>query len=358
MTTGPAMLLGQSDLEAIISMRDAVEAVRRAHVEWGHHHDLNAICHRIHAPSNVRICAHQGVVPSLSVAGLLVHCERLDESARQQSFTTADPPVSVVYDAVNGRLRGILVGEPTCIEVPKTRGVAGLRTAATGALGTIALARRDASTVAMIGSGKQAALQLVALHSVRPLRRISVFSRNPDKRNRCAAMMADVLGTAVIPVATVAAAVVGSDIVLTATNSMQPVIEGTLLEPGQHITSIVGGGQGSGPAGSGRSELDATADERAAVIGMASVSQARAGFFPLAEKPVVKGKTATAAYPYWHKCVELYDLLTARHLARKHDEDITIFKNNAGQGVADVALAGAVLDRAAAQGLGRPVWPE
>ena len=355
MTTRPAILLGQDDLEAIISMRDAVEAVRRAHVEWADQQDLNAICHRIHTPTNVRICTHQGAIPVLSAAGLLVHCERLDESADQQSFATADPPVSVVYDAVSGRLRGILVGEPTCTELPKTRGVAGLRTAATSALGTIALARRDAVTVAMIGSGKQAALHLTALHGVRPLRRVSVFSRNPDRRHRFAATMSGVLETAVIPVATAAAAVAGSDIVLTATNSMRAVIEGTLLEPGQHVTSIVGGGQGSGPVEPRRSELDATADERAAVIGMASVAQARAGFFPLAEKGQVKGETATAAYPHWHKCVELHDLLTGRHTARNGDADITIFKNNAGQGVADVALAGALLDRAAALGRGTPV---
>lgn len=356
MTTQPAILLVQNDLVAIISMRDAVETVRRAHLEWAHQHDLNAICHRIHTPTRVRICTHQGAVPTLSAAGLLVHCELLDESAGQQSFTTADPPVSVVYNAVTGRLRGILVGEPTCTELPETRGVAGLRTAATSALGTIALARPDAVTVGMVGAGKQAALLLAALHGVRTLKRVSVFSRNPDGRNRFAAMMAGVLETAVTPVATAAAAVSGSDIVLTATNSMRTVIEGTLLEPGQHVTSIVGGGQGPGPAGPRRSELDATADERAAVIGMASVAQARAGFSPLAEKTPVEGETANAAYPHWHKCVELHDLLTGSHPARNDNDDITIFKNNAGQGVADVALAGALLDRAAAQGLGTPVW--
>ena len=67
-----------------------------------------------------------------------------------------------------------------------------------------------------------------------------------------------------------------------------------------------------------------------------------------------EGRTATEAYPHWHKCVELHDLLTRRDPAR-NDDDITIFKNNAGQGVADVALARVLLDRAVARGLGKPL---
>ena len=355
MTSRPALLLGPEDLEAIIPMQDAVEAVRRAHVDWSHRRDLNEICHRVHTPTSVRVCVHQGAVPTLAAAGALVHCERLDETEDRQSFTTSDPPVSVVFDAVDGHLRGILVGEPTCTELPSVRGVAGLRTAATSALGTVALARPDAVSVAMIGSGKQAALHLTSLHGIRRLHRVSVFSRNPQRRERFAAMMAQLLGTVVTPAPTAAAAVAGSDIVMTATNSMRPVVEGTLLEPGQHVTSIVGGGQGFGPPGPRRSELDPTADERAAVIGMASVAQARAGFSPGAGRAETEGETATGTYPHWHKCVELYDLLTGRHPARTDDTDITVFKNNAGQGIADVALAGALLDRAAANGLGKPL---
>ena len=354
MNERPVILLGPEDLEAVLSMRDAVEAVRQAHVDWSKRHDLNEICHRVHTPDNVRVCVHQGAVPALSAAGVLVHCERLHESEDRQTFATADPPVSIVYDASDGRLRGILVGEPSCTELPGIRGVAGLRTAATSVLGTLALARRDAVSVAMIGSGKQAALHLAALHGLRPLRRVSVFSRDRDRRERFAAMMARVLGTVVSPVRSAATALAGSDIVMTATNSMRPVVEGVMLEPGQHVTSIVGGGQGSGPPGPRRSELDAAADERAAVIGMASVAQARAGFSPYTGSRGGEGPTATEAYPHWHKCVELHDLLTSRGRARD-DDDITIFKNNAGQGVADVALAGALLDRAAARGLGTPL---
>ena len=354
MNARPVILLGPEDLEAIVSMRDAVEAVRVAHVDWSHGPDLNEICHRVHTPTNVRVCVHQGAVPALSAAGVLVHCEWLDESADRQTFATSDPPVSIVYDASDGRLRGIVIGEPSCTELPGIRGVAGLRTAATSALGTLALARRDAVSVAMIGSGKQAALHLAALHGLRPLRRVSVFSRNPERREQFATRMTRTLGTPVIPTRTAATAMAGSDIVMTATNSMRPVIDGVLLEPGQHVTSIVGGGQGSGPPGPRRSELDATADERAAVIGMASVAQARAGFSPYTGARMGEGTTATEAYPHWHKCVELHDLLTRRDPAR-NDDDITIFKNNAGQGVADVALAGVLLDRAVARGLGKPL---
>jgi ornithine cyclodeaminase/alanine dehydrogenase-like protein (mu-crystallin family) len=344
------LVLYEADLTGVVSMSDAIAAVRAAHLEWGEHPPLNAICNRLHTSGSVRFCSHQGAVPGLRAGGVYIHCERLEETADRQTYAEQAPPVSVVFDATTGRLRGIVVGEPTCAELPHVRSVAGLRTAATSALGTLALARTDATTLGMIGSGKQAALHLIALHGQRPLTSVRVYSRNPRRRAAFAQRMSRILEVPVTAVDSPAEAVSGTGIVLTATNAMHPVLEGAWLAPGQHVTSIVGGVQGPGRPETRRGELDAEADERATVIGMASVVQARAGFSPLArlltDSGSGDGDSATEAYPHWDKCVERADLMAGRHPGRCDGDAITIFKNNAGQGVADMAIAGLILDRA------------
>ncbi len=93
------------------------------------------------------------------------------------------------------------------------------------------------------------------------------------------------------------------------------------------------------------------------MIGMASVVQARFGFSRLAEQPQPTGVTATDAYGHWPKCIDIHDLLAGCHPGRSDSDAITLFKNNAVQGVADIAVAGVVLDKALEQGLGTPIAP-
>ena len=77
----------------------------------------------------------------------------------------------VLYDAAEGELKGIIVGEITCAELPDNVAVTGLRTAATSAVGTDLLARPDATRLGLFGAAGQAKNHLLALMQVRKLKR-------------------------------------------------------------------------------------------------------------------------------------------------------------------------------------------
>jgi alanine dehydrogenase len=105
-------------------------------------------------------------------------------------------------------------------------------------IGARHLARTDASSVGILGSGGMARTCLEAFQVVRPIKRAKVFSPTPANRNRFAAEMSVKLDIAVEPVATAREAVRGVDILATCTDSMSPTFVSEWLEPGMHVTMI------------------------------------------------------------------------------------------------------------------------
>ncbi len=83
---------------------------------------------------------HQGGVPAAKATGLMTHCEWVKPMANEQVYPRLNHPVIVLYDSAEGELKGIIVGEITCAELPNNIAVTGLRTAATSAVGTDLLA--------------------------------------------------------------------------------------------------------------------------------------------------------------------------------------------------------------------------
>lgn len=116
-----------------------------------------------------------------------------------------------------------------------------LRTAAPTAVATRHLARSDARTVAVIGSGRHARGQLAAVASVIQIEQARVFSPDLERRRRYCAEMERSLGVPVRPCRSAKDAVAGADVVIVATATSKPALEGAWLEPGMHINSIAPG---------------------------------------------------------------------------------------------------------------------
>jgi alanine dehydrogenase len=117
--------------------------------------------------------------------------------------------------------------------------ITAVRTAAGAALATQVLARAGALSVAMIGTGALAWYSLLAHRHLLPaLDEVRVYSRSQQRRAEFAQRAAVEVGVVVRPVGTVAEAVAGADVVVTATNSTEPVLRKEHLEPGQHINAI------------------------------------------------------------------------------------------------------------------------
>src|ERR1044071_7219856 len=165
-------------------MAEAVEAVRLGFREWGENPQPSAPRRRIHIPSGVRVSVHQGGVPAAKATGLMTHCEWVKPMADEQIYPRLNHPVIVLYDAAEGELKGIIIGEITCAELPNNVAVTGLRTAATSAVGTDLLARPDACRLGLFGAAGQAKNHLLALMQVRRLKDVRVYSRNPENRRQ------------------------------------------------------------------------------------------------------------------------------------------------------------------------------
>ncbi|HWO43850.1 MAG TPA: ornithine cyclodeaminase family protein [Candidatus Eisenbacteria bacterium] len=343
------ILVRPRELRGIVAMTEAIEAVRLGFREWGSNSQLNAPRRRIHLPTGVRVSVHQGGVPGAKATGLMTHCEWVKPMADHQEYPRLNHPVTVLYDAAEGELKALMIGEITCSELPDNVAVTGLRTAATSALGTDLLARPNARRLGIFGSAGQAKNHLVALTKIRPINEVKVYSRTSENRRRFASEMSALLGIDIEPVDSPRDAVREVDIVLAATNSSVPVFEGNWLEPGVHVTTIVGSNVGlvrGGFAAAKRREIDDATLARSQILGIVSVQQAvqdeQADIYDPVQRGVIR----------WDQLVEIADILVGKKPGRANDDQITFFKNNAGQGVADVALGAAVLAKLMNRGAG------
>ena len=336
------LLIRPAELQGVVGMQEAIEAVRIGFREWGENPQLNAPRRRIHVPTGVRVSVHQGGVPTAKATGLMTHCEWVKPLANHQEYPRLNHPVMVLYDSAEGELKAIIIGEITCSELPNNIAVTGLRTAATSAVGTDLLARPDAETLGVLGSSGQAKNHLVGLSKVRRIKDVKVYSRRPEHCRKFTEEMGPLLNINVTPASSAREAVQGRDIVLCATNSSVPVFDGHWLAPGTHVTTIVGSNVGLVKGGftqAKRREIDDTTLARSDVLGIVSIEQAMQDEQADIYDPVQRGVIA------WEQLIEIGDLLAGKKDGRTRTEQITFYKNNAGQGVADVALGALVLEQ-------------
>ena len=214
------------------------------------------------------------------------------------------------------------------------------RTGAASGVATRALAREDAHTAAIIGTGSQARTQLEAVALARKLDRVRAFSRNAERRELFSKEMSERIGVAVIPAASAEDAVRGADILITSTTSAQPVIDGRWLEPGMHINAI-------GVNFAEKRELDDEAVRRASVIAADSVEQSK---LEAGELIHAFGNDSSR----WASVRELSGIIAGKIPGRTSPEQITLFKSN-GIAIEDVVVAGLVYENARERGMGREV---
>ena len=136
--------------------------------------------------------------------------------------------VTLVYDDESLHVRGLHIGTS----------LAPRRCGAIGALAMTALAPPDATRMALIGTGTQAWHQLWALHDIRTLEDLAVYSPNPEHRARFAARARDELGLPARAVDSARAAVTDRPMVVLARHSPEPVIDASWLAPGAYLATV------------------------------------------------------------------------------------------------------------------------
>ncbi|ATW89931.1 alanine dehydrogenase [Halohasta litchfieldiae] len=214
------------------------------------------------------------------------------------------------------------------------------KTGAAGAVGVDHLARADAETVGIIGSGPQARGQLRSTATVRELSAVEVYSPTPANRETFADEMTAALDCEVTAVDSSADAVTGADIVITATNADEPVFDGDLLAPGTHVTAM-------GQYTPSKRELDTTTIARSRYVPdlRERVMQDAGSFMHAVEAGVVSEVDIHA---------ELGEIVAGNAVGRQSETEVTVF-DSGGTGIETVAAAGMLYERAKAEGLGSTI---
>jgi alanine dehydrogenase len=215
--------------------------------------------------------------------------------------------------------------------------ITAIRTAAVSGLATRVLAREDAGDLAILGSGVQAESHLEAMHAVRKLRRVRVWSIHLAAARAFAERMSPRFKLSIEPVATADAAVSGADLICTTTASPTPVLLGDWIAPGAHVNAV-------GACFAANRELDTAAVVRARVIvDRRESALAEAGDLLI---PMKEGAIDAS-----HIAGELGDVLLKRVAGRRSTGEVTLFKS-LGIAIEDLAAAHFIHARARAEGKG------
>lgn len=309
------LFLREQDIAELLTMEDALQAVEEAFRRHGLGEADNRPRNRPRLPDTML-----QVMPA-AVSGIGLGLKAYTVGPRGARF------VVLLWDEQSGDLEAVIEA-----------GLMGqMRTGAASGVATKHLARGDASTVGIFGTGTQAPAQLAAVCAVRPITKIRAYSPTSAHRHRFAAEMTDQLGVPVEPVQTGRQVVEGADIIITITKASEPLFDGDWLQPGVHVNA----------AGSNRpqaQEIDTRTLERASLVTIDDREQGRieAGDLLAAERQNVLR---------WDEVIELSQVVAGHHPGRRGPDSITVFES-LGVAIEDVAVARAAYEKALSAGAG------
>ena len=236
----------------------------------------------------------------------------------------------VLLDPATGALDAIVDG----------RYITEARTAAVSAVATDLLARPDAGTLAILGSGVQARSHLEALQCVRTLRAVRVWSPTMAHCEAFAAAMAPHSRAPISVAGSAREACEGADLIVLATAARTPVVASGWIADGAHVCAV-------GACRPSHREMDA------ALVGRArTFVDSRIG--ALAEAGDIVMAIAEGAIDAAHLAGELGELAAGAVAGRRDDREVTVFKS-LGMAVEDVAAARLAVEGARTRGLGQEI---
>jgi ornithine cyclodeaminase/alanine dehydrogenase-like protein (mu-crystallin family) len=213
-----------------------------------------------------------------------------------------------------------------------------MRVAAAAAVAAKHLAREEAESLGILGSGGMARSHAEALCAVRPIRTIDVYSPNQMHRETFAREIGGRLKVEVRVRVRPEDAVKGSDIVACCTNSNRPVLMGEWIEPGMHITTVHGAELEPGAA----QLIDYSVKNQPVRDPQSHFSVA--GKPPKGVAPTPQGWKPPAVTD---EMLLLSDVILANAPGRTTNDQVTYFSNNEGTGIQFASAGKVVLERLA-----------
>jgi ornithine cyclodeaminase/alanine dehydrogenase-like protein (mu-crystallin family) len=325
------IVITDADAARLLAIPEAIEAMRVAFRDLSEGRAVNPPRLRYSASTPDVTRRYSANIHAGSVESYAVACVRAGSN-----FVPAQPVDGrkvTVSDDVNWTiiiLYDLNSGEPLAF-MHETY-LSGFRVGATSALAVAELAREDASVLGLYGTGQQAIPGCRAICSVRPIKRVKVYSPNPAHRAAFVKRMAgETFET--IAVDDPREVVRGAHIVACATNSKVPVLNGEWLEPGQMVITIA-----NSDVINARHEVDETTFARARHIVINDWDSVGANRQVELTGPIEKGLVRR------EDVHALGDIVAAKVKLSRKPDDIVFYKNNTGLAM-QFAACGAILHR-------------
>ena len=341
------LILSNDDVGKLITMPECIDVLEEAYVELAEGRGISrtrsdCITPTGRADALYSLKSMDGVVPKLGVGAVRINSDIVTWPKRGNNIRREKVPA-----APGNRYVGLVLlfstenGEPLAIFPDGV--MQRMRVGAANGLGAKYLARQDAKTVGILGSGWQAGAQLMAVCAVRDIVSIRCFSPNTENRIAFSRQMSEALGVTIVPVETPEEAIGGADIVMCATNTLDPVFFAHWIEPGMHLSSIK------------RPEIETNAVKRAERV-VIHTHDTRP-IHVLTKDLVVPEKADGRGWEVaedidFDKLPTLPELIAGRAAGRRADREVTCFINNLGLGYQFAAAGSLLYRKAKASGAG------
>ena len=322
------LLLKQSEIKELIEMKEVIESVETAY--------------SVHATRKVQMPAKKYLFFKKYNGDLRImpaFIKSMDEAGVKCVNVHPDNPLKNNLPTVMGVIELFDPKSGFPLSVMDGTWITNMRTGAAAGVGTKYLARKDSSVLGIIGAGKQAFTQLMALREVMDIEHAKVYCRTCSSRENFAKMANERFGISIKAVATAEEAVKGADVVVTVTPANKPVLKTEWIEKGTHINAMGADAPGKQELESGilkKSKIFIDCWEQARHSGEINVP---------VDEGIVTRDSITA---------KIGDVITGKAEGRVSDDDITIF-DSTGLAVQDVVTAWKVYEKAVKIGVGTSI---
>jgi ornithine cyclodeaminase/alanine dehydrogenase-like protein (mu-crystallin family) len=341
------LLLSNADVETLLTMREVMRALDDAYLELDKGMTANRPRTFTFSPThNGRFVAntHEGLIHNKGVYNIRIVTHSRPHPALNPSQVNyfhgaLNCSLDMLYDIDSGNLLAII----------HDGYLQKMRVQATNAIAARYMARKNARSMALLGSGWQATAAIEAMRFVRPIQKVNVFSRNAENRKRFVQQMRSVYKELDIQdFDSAEQAVRGTDMVVAATNSKAPVCKGEWIEKGMHLTGVL------------PYEFDLDCYKKADHIVIFNRLHGRD--YALKRGPEEEPLDIPPHAQLIKDAPEIADLISEKVPGRTGAEQITIFANGGhgwghdggpGYGIQFTAMAKLIYDLARERGVGR-----
>ena len=323
------LLLSKSDVESLVTMKEAIQAVETAFLQQ---HEGKAAC-----PKRLIISVdeHKGFayyMPAYlsKTKSLAIKIVTQFEGNLKHGLPTILASI-LLNDPENGRPLALLDGTY----------LTATRTGAASAVATKYLARKNSRVIGVLGTGGQAWAQVQGLREVlENLTRMRVYDILPKRASEFAESVSKELSLTVETVETSRQCIENSDVIVLATTSRVPVLDGDWITTGTHINSI-------GVVGpEGRELDDKTIKKAKIVVDTIEGALAETGDLTIPIKNEIISQDNIYA--------ELHEIVSGEKLGRTSQTETTCWKS-VGLAIEDAAVAKIAYDKAKKEGIGREI---